>query len=103
MGDDIDLGKLPAQICWPGEPAPLITWPLVITAPPEAVATDQEENVGVYRMQILGRDRAIIRWLAHRGSKKRRDDRQSPRHRGGWINHGINLDRLRADVFEPYQ
>ena len=65
-GESVDLGALPAQICWPGEPAPLITWPLVITAPPESSATDQE-NVGVYRMQVLGRDRAIIRWLAHRG------------------------------------
>jgi 4-hydroxy-3-polyprenylbenzoate decarboxylase len=70
IGEDIDLGKLPAQICWPGEPAPLITWPLVITTPPESSLTDQEENVGVYRMQVLGRDRAIIRWLAHRGGAR---------------------------------
>ncbi len=70
MGADIDLGKLPVQICWPGEPAPLITWPLVITVPPNSVAADQEENVGVYRMQVLGRDRAIIRWLAHRGGAR---------------------------------
>ncbi len=70
MGADIDLGSLPVQICWPGEPAPLITWPLVITVPPEAATTDQEENVGVYRMQVLGRDRAIIRWLAHRGGAR---------------------------------
>ena len=68
-GESIDLGRLPAQICWPGEPAPLITWPLVITAPPEPSAADQE-NVGVYRMQVLGRDRAIIRWLAHRGGAR---------------------------------
>jgi 4-hydroxy-3-polyprenylbenzoate decarboxylase len=70
MGPDIDLARLPAQICWPGEPAPLITWPLVITVPPETAAADQEENVGVYRMQVLGRDRAIIRWLAHRGGAR---------------------------------
>ncbi|MBR0787195.1 UbiD family decarboxylase [Bradyrhizobium iriomotense] len=70
MGEDIDLTKLPAQICWPGEPAPLITWPLVITTPPESRTADQEENVGVYRMQVLGRDRAIIRWLAHRGGAR---------------------------------
>ncbi|MBR0714964.1 UbiD family decarboxylase [Bradyrhizobium liaoningense] len=70
MGDDIDLGRLPAQICWPGEPAPLITWPLVVTVPPESPTADQEENVGVYRMQVLSRDRAIIRWLAHRGGAR---------------------------------
>ena len=68
-GDDIDLAALPAQICWPGEPAPLITWPLVITAPPQPSASDPE-NVGIYRMQVLGRDRAIMRWLAHRGGAR---------------------------------
>lgn len=70
MGDDIDLRKLPVQICWPGEPAPLITWPLVITVPPQSLTVDQEENVGVYRMQVQGRDHAIIRWLAHRGGAR---------------------------------
>jgi 4-hydroxy-3-polyprenylbenzoate decarboxylase len=69
MGADIDLNALPAQICWPSEPAPLLTWPLVITAPPLPSAAEQE-NVGVYRMQVLGRDRAIMRWLAHRGGAR---------------------------------
>ncbi len=68
-GESVDLSALPAQICWPGEPAPLITWPLVITAPAEA-CTSEQENVGVYRMQVLSRDRAIIRWLAHRGGAR---------------------------------
>jgi 4-hydroxy-3-polyprenylbenzoate decarboxylase len=68
-GEAVDLAVLPAQICWPGEPAPLITWPLVVTIPPEPSATDQE-NVGVYRMQVLSRDRAIMRWLAHRGGAR---------------------------------
>jgi 4-hydroxy-3-polyprenylbenzoate decarboxylase len=65
-GSDIDLFRLPVQTCWPGEPAPLVTWPLVITRPPEAEATSRY-NVGVYRMQLLDRDRAIVRWLPHRG------------------------------------
>ena len=68
-GESIDLGKLPVQVCWPGEPAPLITWPLVITMPPDSTATEHS-NVGVYRMQVLGRDRAIMRWLAHRGGAR---------------------------------
>ncbi len=68
-GESIDLGKLPAQICWPGEPAPLLTWPLVITSPPDSTAIEFT-NVGVYRMQLLGRDRAIMRWLAHRGGAR---------------------------------
>ena len=68
-GDAIDLTALPVQLCWPGEPAPLITWPLVLTAPPEPSSED-EGNLGVYRMQVLGRDRAILRWLAHRGGAR---------------------------------
>ena len=65
-GADIDLTRLPVQTCWPGEPAPLITWPLVVTKGP---STDREDdfNLGIYRMQVLGKDRAIMRWLAHRG------------------------------------
>jgi 4-hydroxy-3-polyprenylbenzoate decarboxylase len=65
-GDQIDLNKLPIQTCWPGEPAPLITWPLVVTKGP---STDREDdyNLGIYRMQVLGRDRTVMRWLAHRG------------------------------------
>ncbi len=65
-GDQIDLSKLPVQTCWPGEPAPLITWGLVVTKGP---SDDREDdfNLGIYRMQVLGKDRAIMRWLAHRG------------------------------------
>jgi len=67
-GDDIDLGKIPVQTCWPGEPAPLITWPLVITRPPDTPADETGKiNIGVYRMQVLDKKRAIMRWLAHRG------------------------------------
>ena len=52
-GADIDLNKLPIQTCWPGEPAPLITWPLVVTKGP---SDDREDdyNLGIYRMQVLG-------------------------------------------------
>lgn len=67
-GEAVDLRRLPAQIPWPGEPAPLITWPLVVTRSPGGAP--RSENIGVYRMQILGRDRAIIRWLANRGGAR---------------------------------
>jgi len=67
--DDVDLDALPIQTCWPGEPAPLITWPLVITRPPDTESWAQY-NMGVYRMQVLDRARAIVRWLAHRGGAK---------------------------------
>src|SRR5579863_2598447 len=65
-GSDIDLARLPVQTCWPGEPAPLITWPLVVTKGPSESRED-DYNLGIYRMQVIGRDRTIMRWLAHRG------------------------------------
>jgi len=65
-GDQIDLNKLPIQTCWPGEPAPLITWPLVVTKGPSN-AREDDFNLGIYRMQVIGKDRCIMRWLAHRG------------------------------------
>lgn len=65
-GQDIDLTSLPIQTCWPGEPAPLITWGLVVTKGPSDAAED-DFNLGIYRMQVLGKDKAIMRWLAHRG------------------------------------
>jgi 4-hydroxy-3-polyprenylbenzoate decarboxylase len=65
-GDQIDLTALPIQTCWPGEPAPLITWPLIVTKGPSPSRED-DFNLGIYRMQVLGKDRAIMRWLAHRG------------------------------------
>jgi 4-hydroxy-3-polyprenylbenzoate decarboxylase len=80
-GDAIDLGRLPAQIPWPGEPAPLITWPLVITRPPDG-RSGEDDNVGVYRMQVLGRDRAIVRWLAHRGAAG---------HHRQWQDRGLDM------------
>ena len=62
-GDDIDLGRLPIQTCWPGEPAPLITWPLVVTKGP-ADAREDDFNLGIYRMQVTGpRTRTLMRWL----------------------------------------
>jgi 4-hydroxy-3-polyprenylbenzoate decarboxylase len=65
-GDDIDLAKLPIQTCWPGEPAPLITWPLVVTKGPSE-AREDDYNLGIYRLQVLDGQRTVMRWLAHRG------------------------------------
>ncbi|HMB78359.1 MAG TPA: UbiD family decarboxylase, partial [Kiloniellaceae bacterium] len=65
-GEDIDLGALPVQTCWPGEPAPLITWPLVVTKGPGKGKQD-DFNLGIYRMQVTGRDSTLMRWLKHRG------------------------------------
>jgi len=62
-GDDVDLGLLPIQTCWPGDAAPLVTWPLVITRGPHK----DRQNLGIYRMQLLSRNKLIMRWLAHRG------------------------------------
>ncbi|ALO45118.1 4-hydroxy-3-polyprenylbenzoate decarboxylase [Pseudohongiella spirulinae] len=60
---DVDLFKLPVQTCWPGDAGPLVTWPLVITRGPEK----ERQNLGIYRMQLIGRNRLIMRWLSHRG------------------------------------
>ncbi|WP_323845896.1 4-hydroxy-3-polyprenylbenzoate decarboxylase [Microbulbifer magnicolonia] len=62
-GDDVDLSRLPIQTCWPGDVAPLVTWPLVITRGPEK----KRQNLGIYRMQLIGKNRLIMRWLSHRG------------------------------------
>ncbi|MEN3930409.1 UbiD family decarboxylase [Microvirga sp. W0021] len=69
QGNDIDLLSLPIQTHWSGEPAPLITWGKVITRSPDSIP-GEADNIGVYRMQVLGRDRLIMRWLAHRGGAK---------------------------------
>ncbi|WP_295802985.1 4-hydroxy-3-polyprenylbenzoate decarboxylase [uncultured Microbulbifer sp.] len=60
---DIDLTTMPIQTCWPGDAAPLVTWPLVITRGPEK----KRQNLGIYRMQLIGKNRLIMRWLSHRG------------------------------------
>jgi 4-hydroxy-3-polyprenylbenzoate decarboxylase len=65
-GDEIDLGQLPVQTCWPGEPAPLITWPLVVTRGPSDERVDGY-NLGIYRMQVTGPRTTLMRWLRHRG------------------------------------
>ena len=65
-GDQIDLAALPIQTCWPGEPAPLITWPLVVTKGP-GTRREDDYNLGIYRMQVTGRDTTLMRWLKHRG------------------------------------
>ena len=62
-GDDVDLGKLPIQTCWPGDAGPLVTWPLVVTRGPEK----ERQNLGIYRMQLIGKNKLIMRWLSHRG------------------------------------
>ncbi|MCG7923749.1 MAG: 4-hydroxy-3-polyprenylbenzoate decarboxylase [Candidatus Thiodiazotropha lotti] len=62
-GAEVDLTRLPIQTCWPEDAAPLITWGLVITRGPNK----SRQNLGIYRMQLLGPDRLIMRWLAHRG------------------------------------
>ena len=63
QGDEVDLYQLPIQTCWPGDAGPLVTWPLVITRGPGK----ERLNLGIYRMQLIGRNKLIMRWLSHRG------------------------------------
>ncbi|MBT8049672.1 MAG: UbiD family decarboxylase [Xanthomonadales bacterium] len=62
-GPDVDLESLPITTCWPDDAGPLITWGLVITRGP----TKARVNLAIYRLQLIGRNRLIMRWLAHRG------------------------------------
>src|SRR5213078_3666905 len=62
----IDLASLPIQSCWPGEPAPLITWPLIVTKGPGKRREDAY-NLGIYRLQVTGKNTTLMRWLKHRG------------------------------------
>ena len=77
--DDIDLARLPIQWCWPGEPAPLVTWPLIITMSHD---DPNDINVGVYRMQVLAKNKLIMRWLSQRGGAK---------HFRSWQRHGKDM------------
>ena len=62
-GDAVDLSQIPIQTCWPDDAGPLITWPLVVTRGPNK----PRQNLGIYRQQVIGKNRLIMRWLAHRG------------------------------------
>jgi 4-hydroxy-3-polyprenylbenzoate decarboxylase len=62
-GDEVDLSRLPIQTCWPDDAGPLITWGLTITRGPHK----SRQNLGIYRQQVIGRNKLIMRWLAHRG------------------------------------
>jgi 4-hydroxy-3-polyprenylbenzoate decarboxylase len=62
-GKDVDLARLPVQTCWPGDAGPLVTWGLTVTRGPNK----PRQNLGIYRQQVIGRDKLIMRWLAHRG------------------------------------
>lgn len=87
-GADVDLGLLPILKCWPEDAAPLITWPLVVTKPPDG----GPYNVGVYRMQVLGKDQAILRWLSQRGGAK---------HYRAWMREGRPMPVAVAIGNEP--
>lgn len=62
-GDEVDLYKLPIMHCWPGDVAPLVTWGLTITQGPYK----KRQNLGIYRQQLIGKNKLIMRWLSHRG------------------------------------
>lgn len=61
--EEVDLSQYPIQLCWPEDAAPLITWGLVVTKGPHR----ERQNMGIYRQQVIGKNRVIMRWLSHRG------------------------------------
>ena len=65
---DVDLARLPIQTCWPGDAAPLITWGLTVTRGPQGLQNSKtRQNLGIYRQQVIGPNKLIMRWLAQRG------------------------------------
>lgn len=62
-GREVDLARLPVQTCWPGDVGPLISWGLTVTKGPHKA----RQNLGIYRQQILAKNKVIMRWLHHRG------------------------------------
>lgn len=79
-GADADLSRLPVPVHWPEDAGPLITWPVVVTRPHGSVAAAVAHyNAGIYRAQVIGRDRLILRWLAHRGGAA---------HHRSWVRAG---------------
>ncbi len=62
-GADVDLARLPIQQCWPEDGGPLITWGIVVTRGPHKA----RQNLGIYRQQVIGPNKLIMRWLSHRG------------------------------------
>src|SRR5438874_1842566 len=109
-GGEIDLSALPIQTCWPGEPAPLITWPLVVTRGPGGRREDGF-NLGIYRMQVTGRDTTLMRWLKHRGGAQHhqrwRAERTEPLPRAGVIGAApgttLAADTPVPDTLSEYQ
>ncbi|PMG34639.1 3-octaprenyl-4-hydroxybenzoate carboxy-lyase [Vibrio splendidus] len=63
QGDDVDLDKIPVMSCWADDVAPLLTWGLTVTRGPNK----KRQNLGIYRQQKIGKNKVIMRWLAHRG------------------------------------
>ena len=102
-GKDVDLTRLPIQTCWPGDVAPLLTWGLVITRGPNA----KRQNLGIYRQQLLGPNKLIMRWLSHarRAGFPRPRDRPSrhalPHRRGAGRRPGHHAGRGHAGAGQP--
>lgn len=76
-GDKINLYDLPIQTCWPEEPSPLITWPLVVSKGSDELKSDNF-NLGIYRMQVTGKNTTLMRWLKHRGGAQHHSGHKEP-------------------------
>ncbi len=87
LGEEIDLKRLPIQSCWPGEPAPLITWGMVVTKDiKQAGKKDPIYNAGIYRLQVLSHNKLIVRWLKHRGGAQQFRHWQSEQNQSNHSN-----------------
>jgi 4-hydroxy-3-polyprenylbenzoate decarboxylase len=94
-GTEVDLSRLPIQTCWPGDVGPLITWGLVVTKGPHK----SRQNLGIYRQQVIGPNRVIMRWLAHRGGALDFRDFQQVHY--SWCSHAGAGFAFRIPVRRP--
>ncbi|KJV69410.1 UbiD family decarboxylase [Candidatus Neoehrlichia procyonis] len=83
LGEEVDLYRIPIQVCWPQEPAPLITWPIVVTQGPSKVKEDSF-NLGIYRMQVVNKNTTLMRWLKHRGGAQQYSRWRQQGHKEGF-------------------
>lgn len=61
-GDEVDLERLPHMLCWPDDGGRYITLPQVISRDPDT----GRRNVGMYRIQVLDRNRLAMHWQRHK-------------------------------------
>ena len=61
-GDEVDLDKIPVLTCWPEDGGPYITLTMCVSKDPARGI----RNVGMYRVQQLGKREVAMHWQRHK-------------------------------------